>query len=66
MISNWGDREANNNNNDNTCIQSFDSVAPHLELAILSRKFRITKQGQSSVVDVLKFFLQKSVQVCKI
>ena len=25
-------------------MQSFDYVAPHLELAILSRKFRITEQ----------------------
>ena len=29
-----------------TCMQSFDSVAPHLELAILSRKLRITEHVQ--------------------
>ena len=30
-------------------MQSFDSVASHLELAILSRKFRITEHVQSNV-----------------
>ena len=39
-----------------TCIQSFDFVAPHLELAILSRKFRITEHAQSSVVEYFNFF----------
>ena len=34
-----------------TCIQSFDYVALHLELAILSRKFRITEHAQSSVAE---------------
>ena len=38
-----------------TCIQSFDSVASHLELAILSRKSRITEHVQSSVVEYFKF-----------
>ena len=28
------------------CIQNFDSVASHLELAILSRKFRTTEHAQ--------------------
>ena len=28
-----------------TCIQSFDSVASHLELVILSGKFRITEHA---------------------
>ena len=49
-----------------TCIQSFESVGPHLEFAILSRKFRITEHAQSSVVEHFNFFLQNSVQVCKI
>ena len=40
-------------------MQSFDSVAHHLELAILSGKFRITKHAQSSVVEYFNFFLQK-------
>ena len=39
-----------------TCTQSFDSVAPHLELVILSRKFRVTEHAQSSVVEYLTFF----------
>ena len=39
-----------------TYIQSFDSVASHLELAILSRKFRITEHAQSSVVEYFSFF----------
>ena len=41
-----------------TCIQNFDSVASHLELAILSRKFRITEHAQSSVVEYFNFFLR--------
>ena len=51
MISNWGGREPNNLH----CIQSFDSVAHHLKLAILSRTFRITEHAQSSVVEYLTF-----------
>ena len=39
-----------------TCIQNFDSVASHLELAILSRKFRVTKHAQSSAVEYFNFF----------
>ena len=39
-----------------TCIQSFDYVAFHLELVILSRKFRITDHAQSSVVEYFNFF----------
>ena len=39
-----------------TCMQSFDSVAPDLELAILSRKFRTTEHSQSSVVEYFNFF----------
>ena len=39
-----------------TCILNFDSVASHLELAILSRKFRITEHAQSSVDEHFKFF----------
>ena len=38
-----------------TCIQSFDSVAPHLELTILSRKFSITEHAQSSAVEYFNF-----------
>ena len=40
-------------------MESFDSVAPHPEPAILSRKFRITEHAQSSVVEYFNFFLQK-------
>ena len=41
-----------------TCIQNFDSVGSHLELAILSRKFRTTEHAQSSAVEyILTFFL---------
>ena len=36
-----------------TCIQSFDSVASHLELAILSRKFRITWTEHAHEHEVL-------------
>ena len=39
-----------------TCIQNFDSVPFHLELAILSRKFRITQHAQSSAVEYFDFF----------
>ena len=39
-----------------TCIQNFDSIASHLELAILSRKFRTTEQAQSSAVEYFNFF----------
>ena len=37
-------------------MQSFDSVASHLELAILPRKFRITEHAQSIVVEYFSFF----------
>ena len=39
-----------------TCIQNFDSVASHLELAILSRKFTITEHAQSRAVEYFNFF----------
>ena len=39
-----------------TCIQNFDSVASHLELAILSGKFRTTEHAQSSVVEYFNIF----------
>ena len=39
-----------------TCVQNFDSIAFHLELAILSRKCRTTEHAQSSAVDFLNFF----------
>ena len=39
-----------------TCIQNFDSAASHLELAILSRKLRITGHAQSSAVEYFHFF----------
>ena len=44
-------------------IQSFESVACHLELAILSRKFGITEHPQSSVVEYFSFFQQNSLGV---
>ena len=37
-------------------IQNFDSIASHLELAILSRKFRTTEHAQSSAVEYFDFF----------
>ena len=42
-------------------MQSFESVACHLELAILSRKFGITKHMQSSAVEYFSFFQQNSL-----
>ena len=39
-----------------TRIQNFDSVASHLELAILSRKFRTTEHAQWSAVEYFNFF----------
>ena len=37
-------------------MQSKESVPCHLELAILSRKFRITEHAQSSAVEYFTFF----------
>ena len=42
-------------------IQGFDSLALHLELSILSRKFRTTEHVQSSVVGYFNFFLKHSI-----
>ena len=39
-----------------TCIQNFYSIASHLELTILSRKFRTTEHAQSSAVEYFNFF----------
>ena len=39
-----------------TCIQNFNSMASHLELAILSRKFRATEHAQSSSVEYFNIF----------
>ena len=39
-----------------TCIQRFNFPAPQLELAILSKEFRITEHAQSSVVKYFSFF----------
>ena len=39
-----------------TSIQNVDSIASHLELAILSRKFRNTEHAQSSAVEYFNFF----------
>ena len=44
-------------------IQSFESAAYHLELAILSRKFGLTELAQSSVVEYFSFFQQNSLKV---
>ena len=46
-----------------TCTQSFDSVAPHIELATLSRKFGITEHAQSSVAEYFSIFQQNSLEV---
>ena len=45
-----------------TCIQSFESVACHLELAILSRKSRITEHGRLSVVKYFNFCRQNTLE----
>ena len=37
-------------------MQNFDSIASHLELAILSRKFRTTEHAQWSAVEYFNFF----------
>ena len=52
MISNCGDGEPNAV----SCIQRFNFPAPQLELAILSKEFRITEHAQSSVVKYFSFF----------
>ena len=39
-----------------TCMQNFDSIASHLELAILSRRFRTAEHAQSSSVEYFNFF----------
>ena len=39
---------------------------PPLELAILSKTVRITEHARPNVVEYFNFFLQNSVQVCKI
>ena len=44
-------------------IQSFEFVACHLELVILSRKFGITDHAQSGVVEYFSFFQQNSHEV---
>ena len=46
-------------------MKSFESVACHLELAILSRKFGITEHVQSSVVEYFSLFQQNSFEVLK-
>ena len=42
---------------------SFDSVASHLEFAILSRKFRITEH--EVLLNILAFSLHRSTEICK-
>ena len=37
-------------------MQNFESIASHLELAILSRTFRATEHAQSSAVEYFNFF----------
>ena len=39
-----------------TCIQNFDQIASHLELAILSRKCKTTEHAQSTAVEYFNFF----------
>ena len=39
-----------------TCLQNFDSIASHLELDILSRKFTTTEHAQSSAAEYFNFF----------
>ena len=38
-------------------MQNFDTIASHLELATLFRKFRTTEHAQSSAVEYFNFFL---------
>ena len=49
-----------------TCMKTVDSVASHLELAILSRKFRITEHAHSSAVEYFNFFSIEINLSCKI
>ena len=44
-------------------VQRFEYVACHLELAVLSRKFGITENVQSSVVEYFSFLQQDSLEV---
>ena len=44
-------------------MQSFESIACHAELAILSRKFRITEHTHSGVVEYFSLFQQNSIEV---
>ena len=47
----------------NNYIQSFESVACHLELAILSRALGVTEHAQSSVNEYFIFFQHNSLEV---
>ena len=47
-------------------IQSFESVACHLQLAMLSRKFGITEQAQSSVAEYFSLFQQNSLEILQV
>ena len=44
-------------------MQSLESVACHLELVILSRKFRNTEHAQSSVFEYFSSFQQNLLEV---
>ena len=44
-------------------MQSLEFVACHLELVILSGKFRITEHVQLSVFEYFSFFQQNSLEI---
>ena len=46
-----------------TCIKSFEPVACHLELTILSGKCKMTEHAQSSVIPYFRFFQHNSLAV---
>ena len=47
-------------------MQSFESVACHLELAILSRKLGITEHAQLGVAEYISLFQQYVPEVLQV
>ena len=46
-------------------MKSFESVACHLKLAMLSRKCGIAEHAQSSIVEYFSFFQQNFLEIFK-
>ena len=53
-------------NNMHLYTKNFDSAACHIDLAILSRKFKVIEHVHSGVAEYSNFFLQNSIQLCNI